>query len=46
MDATQEQSFIVIGSRAGLKESDVTKCLQVWNAGSKYWSITSYLGNI
>ena len=31
MDATQDQSLLVIGSRAGMKEEDVNSCLQVQN---------------
>ena len=29
MDATQEQSLLVIGSRAGMTEENVNSCLQV-----------------
>ena len=31
MDATQEQSLLVIGSRAGMKEEDINSCIQVQN---------------
>ena len=29
MDATKEDSFFVIGSRAGMKEEEISNCLQV-----------------
>ena len=29
MDATQEQSFYIIGSRAGMTEEQISNCLQV-----------------
>ena len=31
MDATQEQSLLVIGSRAGMSEENINSCLQVRN---------------
>ena len=29
MDATQDQSLLVIGSRAGMKEENINSCIQV-----------------
>ena len=29
MDATQEQSLFVIGSRAGMKQEEIEDCIQV-----------------
>ena len=46
MDATQEQSLFVIGSRAGMKQEEIEDCVQVQaNSSMSSFILQNFLEN-